>query len=411
MMRERPIVFKLVVLGGLYFAQGLPYGFLTQVLPAVMREQGLGLGRIGLANLVVLPWALKFLWAPMVDGWQSGPLGPRRSWILPIQILSSLLLLVLAGWEPGRFWLPTLLLVGAVNLLSASQDIASDGLAVDCLSEGQRGWGNGVQVGAFRLGMMLGGGVLLLYFEQLQWRGCLLLLALLSLLGSSPLLWARERAPAPPRHRSPATTLLLPFRSHPAGPALLLLVISYKFSDAMGASLIRPMLVDLGYSLRDLGFLLGLIGFGGALAGALVAGGLMDRLGRPRALFFFGLLQALTLLAYAWLSTRTELARAVVQGLFLLEHFCGSMATTALFTVMMDHCRADFAASDYTTLASAVVVSTVAAGVLAGSLAEAHGYTALFLASSALTMVALPLALFLLGRIAAQVSSGDRATS
>lgn len=410
-MLERPLVFKLFVLGGLYFSQGLPYGFLTQVLPAVMREQGLGLGRIGLANLVVLPWALKFLWAPMVDGWRSGPLGPRRSWILPIQILSSLLLLLLAGWEPDQAWLSTLLLVGAVNLLSASQDIASDALAVDCLSEGQRGWGNALQVGAFRLGMMLGGGVLLLYFEPLQWRGCLLLLALLCLMGSSPLLWLRERCVSLPRQRSTATSLLLPFSTHPAGLALLVLVFTYKFGDAIGASLIRPMLVDLGYSLHDLGFLLGLIGFGGALAGALVAGGLIRPLGRPRALLFFGLLQALTLLAYAWLSTRGELPRAAVQGLFLLEHFCGSMATTALFTVMMDHCRPDFAASDYTTLASAVVVSTVAAGVLAGSLAEAHGYTALFLGSSGLTLLSLPLALHLLGRIAAQVSPGDRLTT
>ena len=62
---------KLGLLGALYLSQGLPYGFFTQALPALLRTMGLSLPDIGLASLLALPWALKFLWAPWVDRWAT----------------------------------------------------------------------------------------------------------------------------------------------------------------------------------------------------------------------------------------------------------------------------------------------------------------------------------------------------
>ena len=71
----------IALLLGLYLSQGLPFGFFTQALPVLMRQQGVDLGTIGLANLLALPWALKFLWAPAID---RVP-GPRKRVILPLQ--------------------------------------------------------------------------------------------------------------------------------------------------------------------------------------------------------------------------------------------------------------------------------------------------------------------------------------
>ena len=47
-----------MLLGSLYVAQGLPYGFFTQALPVLLRKQGMALPLIGLAQLLTLPWAL-----------------------------------------------------------------------------------------------------------------------------------------------------------------------------------------------------------------------------------------------------------------------------------------------------------------------------------------------------------------
>ena len=53
----------------------------------------------------------------------------------------------------------------AFNLIAATQDIATDGLAVRMLDARELGLANGIQVGAYRIGMMFGGGLLLKIFD------------------------------------------------------------------------------------------------------------------------------------------------------------------------------------------------------------------------------------------------------
>src|SRR5262249_57427118 len=80
---------KLGLLGWLYSSQGLPFGFFTQALPLLMRARGYSLESIGLSSLLAAPWALKFVWSPLVDRW-----GARKAWILPLQLVTALTLVV-----------------------------------------------------------------------------------------------------------------------------------------------------------------------------------------------------------------------------------------------------------------------------------------------------------------------------
>ncbi|MCA9710059.1 MAG: MFS transporter, partial [Myxococcales bacterium] len=93
---------KLGLLATLYFSQGLPFGFFTQALPALMRQQGVSLAAIGLSTLLALPWGLKFLWAPLVDRHAHARAGARRGWLLPLQLLSAAVLVALAHADPAR---------------------------------------------------------------------------------------------------------------------------------------------------------------------------------------------------------------------------------------------------------------------------------------------------------------------
>ena len=159
------------MLGSLYFTQGLPFGFFTQALPVILRNQGATLGEIGLTSLLAVPWALKFLWAPVVDRYSSQRVGRRKSWILPLQVVAVLVLAALASSSVTSA-LPLLLCaVFVLNLIAATQDIATDGLAVDMLAPPERGLANGVQVAGYRVGMIVGGGVLLILHERLGMSG------------------------------------------------------------------------------------------------------------------------------------------------------------------------------------------------------------------------------------------------
>ena len=91
---------RFVLLGTLYFAQGLPYGFFSLALPVFLRQGGVSLSKIGFTSLLVLPWALKFLWAPFLDRVYWPKLGRRRTWILAMQLAATILLALAYAHSP-----------------------------------------------------------------------------------------------------------------------------------------------------------------------------------------------------------------------------------------------------------------------------------------------------------------------
>ena len=163
-MISRATAGRAALLTSLYFAQGLPFGLFTQALPVMMRQQGYSLESIGLSNLLALPWVLKFLWAPWIDRIS----GPRRRVIVPLNVVAAGLLAALAVVSPGAM-VPLIVTVFLCNLAAATQDIATDALAVESLPPAERGIGNGVQVAGYRLGMVLGGGALVQLFDAKGW--------------------------------------------------------------------------------------------------------------------------------------------------------------------------------------------------------------------------------------------------
>lgn len=380
---------KVLLLGALYLAQGLPYGFFTQALPVLMRDAGYSLLQISALGLLFWPWAAKFLWAPWVDS-----VGTRRRWLLGLQLAGAAAALGLAGLGLGSPWL--LVGVAVVNLVSATQDIATDGLAVTLLGPRERGLGNGLQVGAYRLGMVLGGGALLGLYAAVGWRTTFLVMAALLLLTVVPVLRLRE-----PDREPAADPEALGARARWRGLAgwwvrlrqpgflgLVALLVAFKVGDSMGSALVGPYLRDAGMSVERIALLKGTVASVTVLLGAAVGAWLVRRAGRRRALVVGGVVQAAAmalLLASTW-------DHAPGGGVLLVaacvgEAVVGGLATVALFTVMMDACDPAHAGTDYTLLACAVVVAQGLAALLGGAVGDLAGYRALFGCALALAVV------------------------
>lgn len=373
---------RIGLLASLYLSQGLPYGFFVQALPVMLRERGLSLALIGASSGLALPWALKFLWAPLVDGLGLPALGWRRTWLLPLQGAAVLALVGFALTPPE---LAIYVLVGGVlllNLLSATQDIATDGLAVSALRPEERGLGNGVQVAGYRVGMLLGGGLILAASDRLGWGGSFGLMAAILAVASVPVLLLRpdeDPAPAPASASSGGAPARGLWRL-PGAAGWLGFIALFKLGDHFTTGMLRPLLVDLGWSAGKIGEVVGVVGFGAALLGALAGGALVRPLGPDRALWVLGGGQALALLALAPTAAIAQAGGgdhaliAAVVG----EHFFASMATAALFSRMMDASRPGQGGADYTLQASVVVAANGVGAALAGVSAGALGYPAHF---------------------------------
>ncbi len=391
---------RLGLLLTLYVCQGLPTGVFTQALPVILRQYGVSLDIIGFSGLLAMPWALKFLWAPYADRHFSARLGQRRSWILPMQLAAFFTLLYIAFFDPHRldsqggvaeFFLLMLL----VNLFAATQDIATDGLAVRILSFHERGLGNGVQVAGYRLGLIVGGGLLLYFMGGWGWRASFLFLALLQAALTLPLFFFHEPPPllAAPRKHPRYRDSFAGFFSRPGLYGWLVVLVTYKAGESLGSAMVKPMLKDMGLDLKDIGLMVSVAGSLAALAGALLGGWLTARIGRARAIVGFGVLQAVAVTAYALVSWRHEAGwpvdMALVAGINALEHFASGMAMAALLTAVMDLSRPEQAASDFTVQVSILAIFGGIFYLAAGITARLLGFTGYFLLSGAIALALL----------------------
>ena len=387
--------FKWLLLASLYFSQGLPFGFFTQALPVLLREDGASLSRIGVSGLLFLPWALKWLWAPWVDASRT-----RKGWIIPLQlatILTALALALVDGSSADKlFWLRLAIVLSA--LFAATQYVPTDALAVNLLRPAERGLGNAVQVGGYRLGMVLGGGVLMIVLDRLGWALTFVAMAAFLALTLLPVLRLSERevlvGPAVPRLGNPLRGIWARL-ARPGMAALLLWLVAYKFGDAMASAMAKPYLVDEGFTKSEIGFWAGIVGSAGGLVGAVLGGFASDRLGRRRALLLCGVAQTLAVALYAAHALGIGDA-AWLKAAVALEHLLGGMATVALFTLMMDASEQAHAGTDYTLQASTVVIATGLASMAGGVIGDALGFGAMFALSALLSAAGCALLLWAL---------------
>ena len=228
------------------------------------------------------------------------------------------------------------------------------------------------------------GEALLVLYDHIGWAGVFGSMSMLLLLASVPIALHAEGTSAPAEAHD-GVSIFEVLRRPGMGPWMAVLV-AYKFGEALAGAMLRPMLVDLGLSMADIGWLLGTAGFAAGLVGAVLGGWAAGRWGRRETLVLAGVLQAVTVGAYLLPAVGIATAWVPLALLVTAEHLIGGVATAALFTAMMDRCDPDSGGTDYTLQASAVVISTGTAAALSGLLAEPLGYATHFAIGGGLSL-------------------------
>lgn len=378
-----------LLLFSLYWAQGLPVGFMTHALPVILRAQGVSLAHIGGFGLLMLPWSIKIFWAPLVDRVGHEKLGHYRSWIVPMQFLSIVILIALSFVPIQALDQPLYLLIFFITLLSmnlvgATQDIATDGLAVHILKNEQQQWGNTFQVIGSRLGFIVGGGAMLWALDWLAWQKTFLCLAVLVFLNTLPILFFKEpqqqKVPQATAHQAKQTIgqYLNYFISSPYLVRWLVVLLTFKIADGLSGPLLKPLMVDLGLSLSQIGVYVTMLGAFAALLGAGLAGWSLKYCSRSTALLIFSIFKIFTLAAYAYLAGQYQANLAITPWLIYsinaLEDLASAMLLVVMLTLIMQHSRREFAATDFTLQVS--IMATVSGGLymVSGIFADAFGY-------------------------------------
>jgi predicted MFS family arabinose efflux permease len=274
--------------------------------------------------------------------------------------------------------IPVLLgLVFLMNLFAATQDIPVDGLAVDLLKDHNLGWGNAIQVGAYKVGALAGGGLLGWASKYIGWEGLFVAMAALSLLALAVTAFSREPARLE-ANDAPKTSLLEVMRQLKAaltvpGTGWLLLFIGfYKFGESISDALYRPFLLKSGFEGSQVALWTGTWGMVASLAGTAAGGWLATRMPLLRSVAVTSTLRILPLIG-RWLLAFTGPTAAGVLGVTLAEEFFGGSLTTAMFAFMMSRVDRRVGAAHFTLFAGMELLGKMPGGSLGGLLVgEAH---------------------------------------
>lgn len=382
---------RMVVVGVLYYAEGLPYGFLFKTLSYYLSTEGLSLAAIGLAGLLHLPWTFKFIWAPLVDRF-----GRRAPWIIVCQAIIAGAMLGLPGLVPGG---PLFFgLLSLMAIASATQDIAIDGYTIDILTPEEQGPANGVRVTTYRVALIASGGLAVWVSEYLGWFGAFALMAAsLLLVTVMVIVWPPARQARPKSSDDAAgraTQSVIKVARQAWGGilklphvwAVVIFILLFKAGDAFLGQMVGPFWDRSGYSRAEYGLVSGTLGTVLSIAGSLAGGWLCKVWGLGRALWVLGALQALSNLGYAVAALSPGTA-ALVYGASMFESITGGLGTAPFLTFLMRICDRQVSAAQYAALSAIFALSGTIAASLSGFAAQSLGFASFFSLSF---IVALP---------------------
>ncbi len=373
-----------VVLAGLYLAQGIPGYLIVAALPPILREQGVSRTTLGFMALLMLPLVIKFLWAPLVDRVTPLAIGHRRGWIVITQSLTALVILSLAFVAPTD--VVAIFVIGLlISILTSTQDIATDGYATIMLAAEDRATGNAIQGGAVALSVIVGGTLALLLYGWIGWPATMVVMAVISTLPlAAALLMHEDARPAAARERPS----LKAFLARPETHDILIVALVYRASEGLMKAMEGPYLVDAGLPLSWIGYLSGASAATAGIGGSVVAALCLRRIGEGATLGLLGGLRTLCFFLFFLHAAGVLTGTIPLLGAAGFQTMIRYMEIVALYSLFMGAASSRQPGTDFTILACAQLLVYLVGSMLAGVLADALGYPALFAISTAISAVA-----------------------
>jgi PAT family beta-lactamase induction signal transducer AmpG len=392
---------RVALMIALAFGTGLPYLLVFSTLSVRLREAGVALSTIGMFSWLGFAYTLKFLWAPFVDAIDVPLLarrfGRRRAWLLVSQLFVAFALVGSGMTDPktGIEWTALFTMLAAFG--SATQDIVTDAWRIDAAPDERQG----IMVAAYQLGYRLGllsaGAGALYLAEFIDWRtsyatmGALMSIGIAATLLSPVVDRARDAVPgAQVVHKrfnlveavkEPLVDLYA--RMGRVLVVVLVLCALYRMSDFLAGVMSGPLYVDLGFTKAQIASIAKLYGVIVGIIGAFAGGIMVARFGLFASMIAGAAAQAISHLAFAWLSTQGASITALIVAISI-DNFSQSFGGTILVTYMSGLTGAGYAATQYALLSSmyALPGKLVAGG--SGFMVEAYGYAVFFCLTAAI---------------------------
>lgn len=438
---RNPRVLAMLLLG---FSAGLPLLLVFGTLSAWLREAGIDRSTIGHVSWVAILYALKFVWAPLVDRLSvpllSGRLGQRRGWMLLAQGGVIVGLLLMATNDPNQALGMLVAAALLVAFASATQDIAIDAWRIESVAADLQGAMAATYQVGYRSGMIMAGAGTLYFAEYLSWSQSYTIMALCMGVGVLTVLavpeptrkidretWRQEERVVHFIERSVhlsdrrreisawfISAVVCPFTEFIArnGWRVALVILAFigvfRLSDITIGVMANPFYIDMGYSKEEIANVTKVFGLIMTMVGAALGGVIVARFGIMRILLLAAAMVAGTNLIFAWLATQSAditLLALVISA----DNLSGGLAGSVFIAYLSSLANRAYTATQYALFSSLMLLPAKFLGGFSGDIVDATDYIFFFTYAALLGLPAILLVLVLM-RIRLPVAPSPKST-
>ncbi|MEL6861216.1 MAG: MFS transporter [Pseudomonadota bacterium] len=389
------------------FAQGFPIGLFFYAIPIWLASNQVSATSIGLfVSAATLPWTFKFFSGFLMDRFTFLPMGRRRIWLIGSQMSIVVALIAAALLSPTTGQVVSLAAIAfSVNTLCSFQDTAINGLAVDIVPDEERAQANGFLLAGEAVGTAVGtilSGLLIASFGIASaFIGMAIFVAIvLSFIvavrerpGERLLPWSEgDTWDQNASQQAERWTHLLArvWRVMSERNSVLLALALGLYGVTVGLYMvIAPIIATNFAGWTDEGFatLNGVAGLSAGLAGMLIFGAIVQRigarLGRTLGMAFFTM-AGLVLLA----TSSIWKAEYVFIGVIFLVFLSDALMRVGAYVTAMRLCDSTGAATQFALFLACANSGVILSGIAVGVLDSLGGQTLVLASASAAGAIA-----------------------
>ncbi|OGV28133.1 MAG: hypothetical protein A3F18_04360 [Legionellales bacterium RIFCSPHIGHO2_12_FULL_37_14] len=385
-------LFVVFILG---FASGLPFSVLGPTLQAWFADANLSVMQVSLVSLIGLPYTYRMFFAPLVDRYAFFGLKRRRAWMISMQLLLGLGIFSLAFLEPNNSFKMMLVFAFLLSVFSALLDAAIDAQRIEYLPQEDYALGAALAVLGYRIAMLIGSGLILVFAYYHGFSEAFKVMALLVLVGLTTAFFSQEptvAAEAP----TGFTAWVGPFRDLLSKKNILWLfgfVFLYKLGEAFTTTtsgIVMPFLrQELQFSIKTIGYVNKVMGISALLAGGLVTGLILRKCSLYKSLLYIGIAQAGSNLLFLALAIYGKVLWMFLLAVFV-DNLVAGMGATALVALLMQVVDTKYTATQFSILVGISSLPRILSGPFGAYIQGQVGWVNLFAFACILALLFIP---------------------
>lgn len=391
----------------LYFASGLPYHAITSISDIMYKDMGINNTAIALyTSILLIPWTIKPLWSPFVE-----ILGTRRNWTLYSQIALAICFGAVAATVPSdNFLLLTLIAFMAGAFVSATHDIALDGFYILALSQEKQSFFSGIRNTFYRIATVFSSGILVMFAnwlgklsgsDTIAWSATFTATALIMVV---LFLYNRKAMPTPESDTSLNACsikdifksfgdIIKSYFSKPGIIPSILFLLLFRFPEAQLGKIGKLFLMDsaeaggLGLDKGEIGFINGVIGIIGLIAGGIAGGICISRKGLKYWLWPMVIAISLPDAVYVYMSMAMTDNLYIIGSCIFVEQIGYGFGFTAYTLYMIYIAQGKYPTAHFAISTAFMSLGMMFPGMISGKIQECIGYENFFIWVMACTAV------------------------